>query len=60
MRVQIVYTVEVSDGYRLAINRHHERLGRAGVAEIRAWLMEHGTSMDGYLLDMDTAKAAQR
>lgn len=46
MRVQIVYTIEVSDEYRRAINAFYGRPGFATRGEVREWYMAYGTSMD--------------
>lgn len=46
MRIQIVYTVEVPDEYRRAINAHFGRAGLASRAEVREWYMRFGASLD--------------
>lgn len=46
MKIQIVYTVEVSDQYRRAINVHYGRTGLATRAQVLAWHQRFGTSLD--------------
>ena len=54
MRVQIVYTIDVTDEYRHAINAYHDKPGLATLGEVRQWHMTHGTSMDETLMTPPT------
>jgi len=54
MKVRIDYTVDVSDDYRRAIRHHFGEPGLATRAEVRSWLMGHGSAEDDDLMhDLD-------
>lgn len=46
MKVRIVYTVEVDDEYRRAINDYYGKPGLANREEIIQWIKSYGDSMD--------------
>lgn len=46
MKVKVCYTVTVDDDYRRAVADHYGREGLASRAEVRAWLIRYGESMD--------------
>ena len=57
MRVRIEYTTDVSDDYRRAINHHYGRPGLASRAEVKRWLVAHGSAQDDDLMyDLDNAE----
>jgi metal-sulfur cluster biosynthetic enzyme len=52
VQIQIVYTVDVSDAYRRAINIQYKRMGCASRAQVREWVMAYGTSRDAEIMSV--------
>jgi hypothetical protein len=49
LRVRVMYTTECPEWWRLQIRKRLGRQGRATRAECKAWLEDHGSSMDDVL-----------
>lgn len=58
MRVRIEYSLEVTDGFRRAINEYHGEPGLAFREDVKNWFYVHGQSMNDDL--MWTAEEANR